>query len=254
LSRGFLARRALRLATAVCAVGAAAAGGALATAALTSATPPTTGVLTACVKSATGDMRMVSDASQCKNGETATSWNVQGPAGPSGAKGDTGVTGLQGDTGPSGPKGDNGDPGAPGAKGDKGDPGPALSSLDSLNGAPCGSGTGTVSVQYAADGTVTLRCVTGSGGGGSDGGGGGGSGCGTPPTIPHGTAVCNNGSFAVVCDPVAVPLPPGARCLLGERERVRVWDYHGTAQGHVRVGSDATSSPTCPNNTDNNWY
>jgi len=89
-----------------------------------------------------GQLRVVDSASDCKNNETAISWNEKGvpgaagATGPAGAKGDAGPQGPQGpqgpagDQGPAGPAGAVGDagpagpPGAAGAQGPKGDQGP----------------------------------------------------------------------------------------------------------------------------------
>jgi hypothetical protein len=94
----------------------------------------------------------------------------QGDAGPQGPQGDVGPQGPQGETGPQGPQGDvgpQGDTGPQGLQGDKGDPGeqgPAgpsgagLASFDDLDGLPCNSGTGVVSVTYPYGGNVGLSC------------------------------------------------------------------------------------------------
>jgi microcystin-dependent protein len=79
--------------------------------ALASSTTSATNTLTACVKQANGAMRLAGSAADCKNDETAVSWNAQGPAGatgPTGPQGETGPTGLQGPTGDTGPAGANG--------------------------------------------------------------------------------------------------------------------------------------------------
>lgn len=83
----------------------------------------------------------------CPKGTTAISWNQQGPpgpAGPAGSPGPPGPQGPKGDTGPAGP------------------PGPGISSLDDLNGTPCGNGQGSTRLTYSSDGTVSIRCPTGS--------------------------------------------------------------------------------------------
>lgn len=173
----FLGIRVARLAVVGVAAFAGAAGIAYA------AIPDGGGVYTACLNNSNGAIRLIDPAlpgssirSHCTNAETQIAWNQQGP------KGDTGATGPQGDTGPQGPQGDTGAQGAtgpqgePGPKGDQGDtgaqgpPGPALSSIDALSGVACTSAgsAGTISVSYGQDGTVTLKCVTGS----SEGGGG----------------------------------------------------------------------------------
>lgn len=193
--RGFLARRAWRLATAVCAVVAAAAGGAFAASAFTTSTTATT-VIQACAKDSTGDLRLVSNVSLCKASEHGVTWNVQGP------KGDQGDTGA---TGPQGPQGDPGPQGQPGPKGDTGATGPQGPAGTTFAGSSCSAGgtSGTVSVTFASDGSSTIKCDTGSSGGtgGDTGGGGdnGGTSCGTPPTYPNGSAVCDNGTFVFVC-------------------------------------------------------
>ena len=58
-----------------------------------------------------GNLRVVSDPSQCKDSETLISWNQEGPQGP------------QGDPGPQGPAGADGADGAPGPAGPQGPPG-----------------------------------------------------------------------------------------------------------------------------------
>ena len=106
--------------------------------------PGSDGEFDACYKS-NGDVRLVSDQSECKSIETPTHWSQTGPQGPKGDKGDPGTPGAKGDKGEQGDpgapgakgdpgtpgaKGDKGDPGSPGAKGDKGDQGPAGAGLD----------------------------------------------------------------------------------------------------------------------------
>src|SRR5919204_20200 len=72
-----------------------------------------------------------------------------------GAKGDPGPAGAQGPKGEDGPTGPQGPPGPAGG---------ALANLDSLAGASCNNGTGTVDVAYGATNgagvsSVTLTCV-----------------------------------------------------------------------------------------------
>jgi hypothetical protein len=64
--------------------------------------------LTACVNDTNGNMRLVGSASDCRQHETAVSWNAEGTAGPTGPTGATGPTGPQGATGPQGPTGADG--------------------------------------------------------------------------------------------------------------------------------------------------
>jgi hypothetical protein len=76
----------------------------------------------------------------------------QGPAGPAGATGPQGPNGLTGATGPQGQTGAQGPPGPPG---------PSISSLSSLSGLACtvGGVSGTVGVDVASTGLVTITCV-----------------------------------------------------------------------------------------------
>ncbi len=55
---------------------------------------PTT--LSACVNPGNGNMRLVSDSSQCHANESFVTWNVTGPAGPPGPPGPTGPAGPSG--------------------------------------------------------------------------------------------------------------------------------------------------------------
>jgi hypothetical protein len=134
-----------------------------------------TGVITACVKKPGGRTRIVSGPGQCRRGEQAVSWNIQGPAGPRGATGPagpagaTGSDGARGPTGAAGPAGPAGAPGPTGPAGPQGAPGHGVSALEDLNGIPCHAGgqAGTVSLAYDAGGVAALTCTTSGGGGGT---------------------------------------------------------------------------------------
>ena len=70
-----------------------------------------------------GDMRLVTDASQCQRDEKAITFNQQGPkgdAGLTGATGPTGATGVAGATGTTGPTGPKGPTGPQGPTGPTG--------------------------------------------------------------------------------------------------------------------------------------
>jgi hypothetical protein len=82
----------------------------------------TTGVISVCVKTSDGSMRMLLGAAapslaSCSTGEKFMQWNLQGPRGSQGIQGEQGLKGDNGD------KGAKGDPGKDGGDGDKGDPG-----------------------------------------------------------------------------------------------------------------------------------
>ncbi len=120
------------------------------------AIPGDDGKINGCYNKVNGQMRVVDSPADCKNNETAISWNQRGPtgaAGPAGPKGDTGpagpagppgetgpagADGAPGPAGPAGPKGDTGDPGPAGPKGDTGDPGPAGPKGDTGDPGPAG--------------------------------------------------------------------------------------------------------------------
>jgi hypothetical protein len=72
--------------------------------------------ITACVAK-DGSLSVSSIGNECKKGQTALSWNIQGPKGDKGDKGDAGPVGPQGE------KGDVGPVGLQGEKGEKGDAG-----------------------------------------------------------------------------------------------------------------------------------
>jgi hypothetical protein len=82
--------------------------------ALTAAT-----VITACKSDSNGQIRLVDDASECRNNEVAVTWNSEGPVGPAGA------TGAAGPAGPAGPAGATGPAGPAGPAGPQGPAGPS---------------------------------------------------------------------------------------------------------------------------------
>lgn len=98
------------------------------------------GSIHACVKSANGDVRIVTAGDSCRTSEAPVAWSVTGqpgpagpqgpkgdtgPAGPAGPQGQTGAAGSAGPAGPAGPVGPQGDTGATGPQGDTGAQGPA---------------------------------------------------------------------------------------------------------------------------------
>lgn len=58
-----------------------------------------TGVINACVNSASGELKIVGPTDVCKNGETPLTWNQEGPAGPQGVPGTNGTNGANGVSG-----------------------------------------------------------------------------------------------------------------------------------------------------------
>ncbi len=81
--------------------------------------PDSSGVIHACYSNSQGSVRIVESASDCKNNETAITWNQTGPAGS------PGPAGPQGPSGPAGPQGPQGTAGAQGPSGPQGPQGPA---------------------------------------------------------------------------------------------------------------------------------
>ena len=72
----------------------------------------TTTTINGCVSNKSGALRVVNSPSACKSGETAISWNQQGPQGPQGIQGPQGNLGQPGVNGENGKTILNGD-GAP---------------------------------------------------------------------------------------------------------------------------------------------
>jgi hypothetical protein len=96
------------------------------------------GVIHACRKVEGGRLRAVAAGVDCRAGERALRWNVQGPAGP---------------PGPIGPQG---------PPGPQGEPGPGLSSFEDLAGLPCtaGANNGATEISFdATSGVATIRCA-----------------------------------------------------------------------------------------------
>lgn len=58
-----------------------------------------------CITKSSGQIRIVSTATQCKSNEASISWNQTGPQGPQGAQGIQGIQGIQGLQGLQGPPG-----------------------------------------------------------------------------------------------------------------------------------------------------
>lgn len=82
-------------------------------------------VITGCV-APKGALRIVEGAEECRDSETALTWNERGPKGDPGVpgpKGEPGAPGADGLPGADGAPGPQGEPGAPGVKGDTGEPG-----------------------------------------------------------------------------------------------------------------------------------
>jgi hypothetical protein len=63
---------------------------------------PPPGTIQACYNDTNGNLRLVSSAADCRNHETAISWDITGPAGPPGPPGPAGSPGPQGSPGPPG--------------------------------------------------------------------------------------------------------------------------------------------------------
>jgi hypothetical protein len=119
-----------RLVLAVATVGVVLAGG------VAVASPPAADdVITGCVDSTNGQLRVVDGNTACRRGENRITWNQEGPAG------------------------------AQGARGPQGDPGPAgagLTSFDDLDGLTCRAGDpleGVLEVTYGPGGAASLTCL-----------------------------------------------------------------------------------------------
>jgi hypothetical protein len=69
---------------------------------------PSENVLNGCYQKVNGQLRIVSDTSQCNPSELPISWNIAGPQGPAGLQGPAGPQGPEGAQGPAGPEGPEG--------------------------------------------------------------------------------------------------------------------------------------------------
>src|SRR5262249_14616117 len=65
--------------------------------------PPPPGTIQACYNDTNGNLRLVSSPGDCRNHETAISWDITGPAGPPGPPGPPGPAGSPGPQGSPGP-------------------------------------------------------------------------------------------------------------------------------------------------------
>jgi hypothetical protein len=100
-------------------------------------------VVNGCVAKKSGQLRVLAKGkTKCKSGESALSWNKQGPAGAAGAAGASGAAGTQGERGPAGtagaagargPAGADGAPGADGADGATGPQGPGTTEANAFD-------------------------------------------------------------------------------------------------------------------------
>ncbi|MHB1244580.1 MAG: hypothetical protein ACYC1P_14440, partial [Gaiellaceae bacterium] len=98
--------------------------------------PGTDGTIQGCYTKGNSNLRVVDSADDCRNSETAISWNEKGQRGATGAAGANGLDGAKGDkgdpgeTGPSGAKGVDGRDGATGPAGAPGPTGAACLPTD----------------------------------------------------------------------------------------------------------------------------
>ena len=79
----------------------------------------------ACVNNSSGEVKIVTSTTVCKNNETLKTWNVVGPTGAIGPQGSAGTTGAIGPQGPAGTTGAIGPQGPAGTTGAIGPQGPA---------------------------------------------------------------------------------------------------------------------------------
>jgi collagen triple helix repeat protein len=79
--------------------------------------PSGDGRIYGCYGEGSGELRLVTDAEECRRSETSIYWNQTGPAGPAGETGEMGAAGTVGPTGPAGPAGPQGQIGATGPAG-----------------------------------------------------------------------------------------------------------------------------------------
>lgn len=85
--------------------------------------PNSDGIISSCYDQK-GNLRVVTDPSQCTARETALLWHQAGQAGPIGPQGPQGIGGPKGGIGPTGPAGPQGEQGIAGPPGPPGPAGP----------------------------------------------------------------------------------------------------------------------------------
>jgi hypothetical protein len=130
---------------------------------LASGATSTDGTIVACQKRGGGFLRVVHDASQCRQGERVITWDKEGAPGPAGPAGPPGPQGPAGEQGPAGPAG------AQGPQGSQGPPGPAgagLTSIAGIDGIACtqaDGSAGTVDIVVSPANVIELHCVDGGG-------------------------------------------------------------------------------------------
>jgi hypothetical protein len=177
-------------------------------------------VIHGCVNNKTHVLRI---ANTCGKGETAISWNQQGPAGARGPQGLPGYDGRRGPAGPSGPAG-SGAPGPAGSAGPSGPPGPAgASGAAGLNGSAGPSGPAGPSGSAGLNGSAGPSGPAGADGSAGPSGPAGSAGPSGPvgPSGPAGSAnvFSSSNSPGMVLFPIQAPydtltLPNTASYLL----------------------------------------
>jgi hypothetical protein len=85
---------------------------------------PAAGVVHACVNENSGEIKIVDEIEECRNGWVPLDWNQVGPRGPPGPEGPQGEQGPVGPEGPEGPQGEQGPVGPEGPEGPQGEQGP----------------------------------------------------------------------------------------------------------------------------------
>jgi hypothetical protein len=85
---------------------------------------PAAGVIHACVNENSGEIKIVDEIEECRNGWVPLDWNQVGPRGPPGPQGSQGEQGPVGPEGPQGPQGEQGPVGPEGPQGEQGPVGP----------------------------------------------------------------------------------------------------------------------------------
>jgi hypothetical protein len=179
-----LSRRTTRLLGCVLAAAFLSACAAVGSAALTGDADTT---IQACRHKLTGRLRSLAAGESCRTSEQSISWNKEGPAGPQG---------------PAGPKGD---------------PGTGMTKLNDVDGVPCtrdDGKDGTVDLEIAGDGDVTLLCIVGSSP--------------PPPPPPPGPP-----------PPPPPPPPPGAKLVINEVD----YDQVGTdGDGFVEIANTGSAA------------
>jgi hypothetical protein len=198
--------------------------------------PGSDGVIQGCYQKSTGNLRVVSQGTSCRNDEVGLPWNQQGPTGPGGPRGAIGNTGPTGATGATGAQGATGPTGATGQAGATGSTGPT--------GATGSTGATGDTGPSGATGDTGPTGPTGATGATGDTGATGATGD-TGPTGPSGPGATTVATTVPLGTTDAVATSGGVTVLVNcqDSSGSSGWDIVKNEPGGSTTTSSDTSSP-----------